>query len=284
MFYLEGPEEALKTIIVLASRDERARDLGDLRRKYIDFTVSVGGECMRPADANMVCYDEGRIKPLISKYLAYSILTDIPADVIDTPHEARAEAMEEVMRGKLLLAEDNPELHAYFDLVIHTLFYQRSEESGGGSVSSAPGVIWCAPRRTWSQEDIAEFLVHELAHNALFLDERRYQHYLDFESISNPDYFAVSSILGKPRPLDKAFHSLVVAHEVLAHRRKTGEPRNPVVHPPSEKLFVAAQKTVASIRGLLEKHPHIVTARFRDLLDTVELSILSIHRPRAEAA
>lgn len=58
----------------------------------------------------------------------------------------------------------DPEFVMFFDFFIHTMFYQRARHSGGGSVSGALGVIWCAINRQWNDEDIVEFLVHELAH------------------------------------------------------------------------------------------------------------------------
>lgn len=183
--------------------------------------------------------------------------------------------MNAVNTGKERMKGINPVLCAIFDFAIHTIFYHRSKESGGGSVSSAPGVIWCAPRLNWTPDDMAEFLVHELTHNMLFIDERRYQHYIDFDDIAKPENYARSAILMRPRPLDKVFHSLIVSHEVISFRLENGEPEAPNVHPSNTVMLDAAHDTIESIHGLLS-NKSLVTSRFMELLDKIEASFTLI--------
>lgn len=279
MFYLNGPQEFLSSILALTAQNgNTASDLSDLRKRYIDFAVSIGGDSVRPTnDKDQYCYDEDRILPLVSKYRDYSQLTDIETDTFETPHESRINAMNAVSGGKKKLFSVNEDLSTLFDFVIHTMFYHRSKESGGGSVSSAPGVIWCAPRLNWTEDDMAEFLVHELSHNMLFIDERRYQHYIDFDDIAVPENYARSAILMRPRPLDKVFHSLIVSHEVLSFRLENGEPSDPNVHPSSAVMYDAAMETIRTIKELLSKKA-LVTSRFFDLMDKVESSFEAMNK------
>jgi len=180
------------------------------------------------------------------------------------------------------LGKVNPGLGRVFDLVIHTLFFHRSRNSGGGSVSSAPGVIWCSPRRTWSPDDMAEFLVHEFTHNMLFLDERRYEHYKDPQLLADPEMFAVSAVLKIPRPLDRTFHSLVVASEVLSFREENGEPAAPLVHPSTQELLRSCRSTIDGIRAVIARKS-LVTPRFLEVLEKVDEQVRGMMR-RDEAA
>lgn len=277
MFYLSGAEIFLSSTLALTADDTgTAADLEHLRKRYIEFGVSIGGDSVRPIDETQpYCYNEDRILDLISKYKDYSQLTDIETDTSTTPHEARVSAMRAVKEGKEHLEKVNADLAGLFNFAIHTLFYHRSHESGGGSVSSAPGVIWCAPRLNWTCDDMAEFLVHELTHNMLFIDERRYQHYIDFDDIALPENYARSAILMKPRPLDKVFHSLIVSHEVLSFRMENGEPATPNVHPSSMVMHDAAMETIKTIRELISKKD-LVTDRFTELLDNVHTSFTTM--------
>lgn len=285
MFYLSGTEVFLSSTLALtANENGTATDLEQLRKLYIDFGVSIGGNEVRPTDdAQQYCYDEKRIFSLISKYKDYSQLTDIETDTFETPHEARLAAMLAVSEGKKHLEKTNANLAELFDFAIHTLFYHRSHKSGGGSVSSAPGVIWCAPRINWTCDDMSEFLVHELTHNMLFIDERRHQHYVDFDDIALSENYALSAILMRPRPLDKVFHSLIVSHEVLSFRNQNGEPSAPNVHPSSAAMHAAAMETIRTIRDLISRKS-LVTFRFIELLDKAEASFAAMNILRGDTA
>lgn len=277
MYYLLGEKECLRTLLLVATR---GRGIVSsplvLKQEYADFCAEVGGEESRPAPhSGLACSEEVRIRALVAKYTDYSQLTDLETDVIDTPEYARSQAMERVLDGVGHIAHVDPGLARTFTLYIHTLFYQRSNTSGGGSVSSAPGVIWCVPRRTWSQNDISEFLVHDLAHNVLFLDERRFGHYWDHTRLAHNSTFALSAVLRIPRPLDKVFHSLVVANEVLAFRQENGEPVSPVVHPPSGELISACEATIASIKAVTA-NVELVTPRFLEVIGAIENHVESM--------
>jgi hypothetical protein len=127
-------------------------------------------------------------------------------------------------------------------------------------------------KRNWTEMDIAEFLVHELTHNLLFLDELCYDHYIDIPSITQKENYAKSSILGINRPLDKAFHSLLVTHELLSYRQEAGEPEHLHAHPSSAKIFPACRETISSIKYVTSRK-NLVTPRFFYILDKIEKSL-----------
>lgn len=286
MFYLNGPELTFKSLLALTANESgAAENMEQLRERYIDFSVSIGGECVRPLDSQtLYCFDNERILELVSKYKDYSQLTDIETDASDTSHASRLQAMAAVDGCRKKLQRTHPELHDFFSFIVHTMFYHRSYESGGGSVSSAPGVIWCAHRTDWSEDDLAEFLVHEMTHILMFIDERRHQHYYDFDEIAKPENYARSAVLMRQRPLDKVFHSLLVSHEVLSFRCGNGEPGVPIVHPKSGAMLSAAYDTIGSIRAV-PALKSLVTPRLLALLDQAEASFGKIsERLRAKEA
>jgi len=278
MFYLYSAEACLKIGFLLASTvtNQSIESITDLKDNYILFLENICADCLPNRannDSEQFCFNTERINKLAMKYEDDGILTDLKSHIdLDTPLSSMREALNYVQKGKSLIAKINPSLMEIFDLTIHTLFYARSVHSGGGSVSDAPGVIWCSVRRNWTDMDIAEFLVHELTHNLVFLDELCYQHYTDMSALANEKYYAKSTILNKQRPLDKTFHSLVVAHEVLSYRKEAGEPENPHVHPNSAKMLASCKETISSIHSVIDNNS-LVTPRFREILDKVEVSL-----------
>lgn len=271
MFYLYGEPECLRTLLLLTAQNGAvARETSQLRDYYLDFVTAIGGPELRPRDlAEQITFDEARIAQLIAKHTDQAAPNDLAVGAIETPLAARQEAMARVTAAIAHLGKVNAGLRRVFDLVIHTLYFHRSRDSGGGSISSAPGVIWCSQRRTWSTTDIAEFLVHELTHNMLFLDERRYEHYTDPGALADPDNYAVSAVLKRPRPLDRTFHSLVVASEVLSFRQENGEPEAPFVHPSTQELLHACRTAIEGIRAVISRKS-LVSSRFLEILERVD--------------
>jgi hypothetical protein len=277
MFYLDGYKNCIKTVFLLAcsNQEQKINSIEGLKNQYICFLNQHFSGTPIPTEANLdrFCFDIERIKKIAVKYQEDGILTDLKPKIdLNTPLASMEEALSYVKNGQSLLNQVNPSLGTIFDLVIHTLFYLRSPNAGGGSVSDAPGVIWCAIKRNWTDMDIAEFLVHELTHNLVFLDELCYQHYTNMIQLSDKKHYAKSSILNKERPLDKAFHSLVVAHEVLHYRQEAGEPSNPLVHPPSEQMLSASLATIKSIKSVID-NTDLVQPRFCEILEKVEASL-----------
>jgi len=275
MYYLRGHDAIMGTIRELA--DVYSKDpldsLAALRAGYIDFLNQV--QILPPLPlANQPLYqlDTDIIRQLLAHYESECMLTELTHDMVIADVPSMTAALS-VIRSRLAeLQVVAPRLHDLFLTVIHTLFYARSMESGGGSVSSAMGVIWCGHRKNWTGNDVLEFLVHELTHNLVFLDEYRYVHWVDLELIADPRNWPRSAILKRSRPMDKVFHSLVVAHEVLSFRRQVGEPISPIVHPGSQDILANALVTVESIYRVVERTP-LVTPRVLEVTALIERNL-----------
>ncbi|CAM4323475.1 aKG-HExxH-type peptide beta-hydroxylase [Bordetella muralis] len=175
-----------------------------------------------------------------------------------------------------------------FDFLITDIFLMPSKDASGGSTSSAIGVIWANPKITHRVPDVVEFIVHELTHHAMFIDEHRYGHY-DHRALMNPDSWAQSAILKVPRPLDKVIHSIVVATEIVMFREKfIGHPAAPLMHPPTPKILAQLVASVDSVEEVIGRHEHAgiasVSSRTKALLsgvrDIVESDALCKYRTR----
>jgi hypothetical protein len=262
MFYLTGGRDCLRTIMMVSAGPLGVpANIDDLKSRYHDFCRTVGGPLAAPSAAEgLECYSAERISYIISHYLSPSPISDLPSVVEDTPQSSQKAGLAALMKAKEALNAQAPDLGSIFDVAIHTLIYQRSPHNGGGTISSLPGVIWSAARKHWAQSDLIEFLLHEFSHTLVFLDERAWQHYVSVDALAEPAHFALSSILRISRPLDKAFHSLIVGYELLSYRRIHGEPDDPLIHPHSDELLSSCQLTTDSIYQTINKYP-LVTPR-----------------------
>jgi hypothetical protein len=189
------------------------------------------------------------IDALVKLFTSTDKLTDLPADYCTTRSDVRAEVKILFDNSIALMEKLDSTLAAILNFFVHTIFFQGSPNTNGGSTSSAPGVIWFAPRRDWTVQDGMEFLVHELTHTLMFIDERIHGHYVSLESIADSKNYATSAILGKKRPLDKVVHSFIVSAEILLLRRRLGEPSSPKAHAPSDILLDRIIATSHDLRG-----------------------------------
>ena len=270
MYYLVGLSSNIRSILTLANlAQERPKSIPELRIAYIKFCRNAIGDPSIPTDLDaQYCTDPIRIDRLVRKYLEKTEIDDLLYTIDPTPDSARAAARPAIQDGKKHLANVNAELAELFDLVIHTMFYQRTSDSVGGSASSALGVIWFGHRKNWNTQDMAEFMLHELAHNLLFIDERVQGHYQSHEILSDDKTHAHSSVLQVKRPLDKAFHSLVVAHELLQFRAHHPNIAAPSLHPETNILRNSAMRTARDIDAIVNR-TDVVLPRFNDILSKI---------------
>ena len=77
------------------------------------------------------------------------------------------------------LRELDRALGELFDLVVNRVFVTSHNTARGGSFPTAIGVIWANPPDGCETRDLAEFLIHELSHQLLFIDDAVLHHYTD---------------------------------------------------------------------------------------------------------
>lgn len=275
MYHLEGKRRIESQVheLVQAACGEGAKLC---RSSYLDFIGYVLPESPKPRlDQGVFLYDEAQIRELVSHFTTEDLLTDLGAEILPTPKASMVAGLNEVKKALELMEKLDPELHQIFSDYIHTLFYHRSEDSGGGSVSSLVGVIWCCNRQDWSTWDVLEFLVHELTHNLVFLDEYYHVHYQDLAKVGQRENYALSAVLKTMRPLDKVFHSLVVGYEVLELRRRFNDPVDPKAHPPTQILIQQCLQTVESLKQIFALKPELATRRVINTTLKIEARLLT---------
>lgn len=171
------------------------------------------------------------------------------------------------------IARRDEEFATLWPLAVNAVFQAPSEIAGGGTTSGAVGVLWVDPRDSWDDRDLQEFLIHELNHTLLFLDECRFGLFTSYPELLKRDNWVTSAIRQTVRPLDKAYHSVIVAADVLLAREEIlGHPDSAVLHPLSPAM---AQGTMDAIRD-------ISLPATRDLLTPHALEILSRCRQEVE--
>lgn len=258
MIYFTSPKENLENIIQLAQSVEiktRSRSLNELKMGYNRYIHKYQPLALLndsgPMQATEVV-DEVGLRQLSHAYIETSSLNDLNQEsMIDFATKSLDGSSARVASSLRQLGQVDPNAKSFFDLAINYYFIAGSQKAGGGSSSAGLGVIWINPREDWLEQDYLEFFIHELTHNLLFIDERRYGHYAHYELMHDPKIYAFSSILNKSRPLDKVMHSLFVAINVLEFRKRYfGLKTSPNLHPSSTKMISSILQTLESVAGL----------------------------------
>jgi HEXXH motif-containing protein len=270
MYHVFGAPEMINNFYaVSAPYGERPACVMDLklllRRLLADHQPSV----RHAPEASLFVDDSALEAELAKHYTTESALHDKFQNLAigaPLPPQVKSRAREAAESAMMRISEEDFDLFSIFYAAIQTIFFFGSEKCSGGSTSNAVGVIWMNCETDWQESDVVEFLIHELAHTLLFLDERRYLHFVDYNLIPKPEYFALSAVLRTRRPIDKVLHSIVVATEVLSLRQRwLGDGANPKAHPPSAQLRT---QILQSADSLLE-----LDARRRVLTERGELVV-----------
>lgn len=274
MYHIISPTGCLTNSYLLASGlGYPSSSLNQCHSSYLRFCNDISGLDIQWFGRTAWLEQQKKIDTLLELFTSTDKLTDLPADCKTTSKDVRREVKNLLDNSMALMEKLDPTLAAIFNFFVHTIFFQRTANTNGGSTSSAPGVIWFAPRRDWTVQDGMEFLIHELTHTLIFIDERINGHYVSIDSIADPKNYATSSILEKKRPLDKVVHSFIVSVEILLLRRRLGEPSSPKAHPPNETLLNCAITTShdlrsSSLRMLMTEHLIYIIDKTIQLLET----------------
>jgi hypothetical protein len=260
MFSLLGTKHNLKNICLLSSPYidiKTVKNSNELKPAFSQFLSSHQPQTGAAIVANQIFVQESERSALLKNAYRASSLNDrnqndlIKEDIEGTELERFIHQTE---AGLDYLTSCNPDVRSIFDLAIHSIFFRRSgsssdgKKSFGGSSSTAIGAIWISGLKDLRPCDIGEFLLHELTHHLLFIDERCRKQFAYTEMIK-PENYAQSAILHKKRPLDKVVHSIIVATEILLARKTFLKSPGLLVHPDSETL---KRQTLNSISSVME--------------------------------
>lgn len=283
MFYLQGLKSNLSNLAVLGKTvqpDAELKSLVQLKATYNRFLSKFQPQFTLTQQAvPETVTDCGQIQNLIALFGQKTALNDLkqdsailartePEESIQVHNSVEEAAHARLLQGLEMVSRTDEGLGLLVKTAMNLFFFAPSNRAGGGSSSGAIGCVWVNPRPSWTNQDYCEFLVHELTHQLLFLDELRFGHYTDYALLERPENFAHSTILNRQRPLDKVVHSLIVAFEVLRFRKIhfAGQQKT-FLHPKTEDIQSSLKITLNSLRQMPQT---LLNARAWSLIEKVE--------------
>ncbi|MCA1054942.1 hypothetical protein LCM10_08090 [Rossellomorea aquimaris] len=283
MLLVMGEKENIETLQVLSmpfkENEESLNTRDSLRKSYLKLINE-----MQPhlPFANELfpsfVLDKERIQKFIN---VFSIETSIDDTYYDMSLEEtrRYDSIYSSVKNAIKnLGEKYPPFEWIFNLALDSIIFSSSKIAVGGTASSLVGALWINPRENWTDNDIYEFLIHELGHTLLFLNEWRYGLFTSEERLNEKETYGLSAIRSQLRPMDKAFHSAVVATEVLLLREYViGHEGEHHVHPDTKDLIPMVRKSIQSIRSV-HKRENILTENALLILDQCERKLNQIRQ------
>lgn len=286
MINLLGSSEIFKNVLALIApyRDPQTenesvqRSWSNAYRKYLG---SIQPAMPVPTERIHVESRSHSVEKFLSAFNEKSLLSDIEFSLQTSTEAEILEASVQFKKQLARIEKDFPILSQVAEFFLHTIFFASSNRASGGTTSGAIGVLWANPRSFWTEEDYLEFMAHELTHTLVFMDERRFKHYLDLDLALSPENYALSAVLNRRRPIDKVIHSIIVATEVLLFREaRNGHSISRRLHPPSSIL---KSQTLESIRSL--EPPNIqslLAPRALELVKMCQQKLQKLHLKKNE--
>jgi hypothetical protein len=281
MYYLIGENQILENNFSLVhsftpKKTKVTSQTSRIKQAYLDFLrliqPNVNTSPIPYSDEIQMITDERKVFQLCKEASRDCILTDLSTEMELTPHHARKEAYDRTSEALSELKEKEFQLFTLLNTFVHSLYYQRSQTSAGGTTSSTIGYVWLSIRKNWSNQDIIEFLIHEFAHTLVFLDELTFGHYHSLGEIVNPENWRISAILKRRRPIDKVVHSLIVAHEIILLRKNLFKSDAlTLAHPSTQEMESACEETLWSLRE--KSLDTLVKPRVQELISKVSASL-----------
>lgn len=252
-------KELLKTISILTTPfivDKDNINFNEVKLAYIRLLNDMQPEI--PHSESL--YPEYIVDPILTKNLIgfFSLESNHDDTYYDLSGDSSIEENKQVLNNVKVtsekLGEIVPSFRWFYDLVFNQVFYANSVIAAGGTTSTAVGTLFLDPRKYWLEEDLFEFLIHELDHTLLFLHEWAYGLFKSHQRLGNPETFALSAIRGQNRPMDKAFHSAIVATDIVLLREYyLGHDHNFNLHPPTTDLLTSIKLSFNSIIEVNQK-------------------------------
>ncbi|UAK15811.1 aKG-HExxH-type peptide beta-hydroxylase [Sporolactobacillus terrae] len=258
MLDLLGLKENLKIVQVLSKSyctNQNLINYQNLKKGYRKFLSEIQPDVPH-SKTNEINFVESNelTRSLSSIFGAKSLLDDVDYDLGDSQNKFNYKknfALKETHSAMIELGEKYKSFKWLFNLAMDSVFYAPSQSAQGGTTSNAVGVLWVNPSDRWNKIDYYELLIHELCHTMIFLYERCYGIFTNKNKLTDPETFAVSAIRGKRRPLDKAYHSAIVATEILMFRKNIiGDVVPHVLHPETNDLISMTLVSLKSIKSV----------------------------------
>ncbi|MDC9613336.1 hypothetical protein PSI19_05425 [Xenorhabdus khoisanae] len=274
MINILGIDEIVKNVYLLSKKyigKTPPSTIEDLKPFYLEFLEK--HQPYQPINRrNDLFIHDNNIEVKLKKAYQPSSLDDLNQQKMIAERHTEDERLylhKIVQDGYNRLINSNHNIKHIFNLVIHSIFFMKTCDkfnisSFGGSSSTAMGSIWISGHGKISVDDVSEFLLHELIHHLLFVDERCHDQF-NYKEIIKPENFSMSALLKKRRPMDKVVHSILVSSEIVIARKEFLKSKEIIIHPDTETL---RKNTLLSISEVLNmKNINcLITERVKDFI------------------
>jgi hypothetical protein len=266
MYSLVGARAVMENLVVLASTHGAAppRTLQELRRSYREQILTESGPPTPDGGPRFVS-DGAVLDALVRAF-------DLPQRRHDVTVPAPVWRLTKAVEGWHHLLTKDEGLGQVARTVVGTVFVSGADWNGSMSESRNVGTLWIMPGRDWHIEEVIEAYLHELTHTLLFLDERRYGHFLP----AARDRRVRSAIRQDEREYAAVVHSVLVAAELLAWRDRHDTPDDGCrrLHGPTAQLAARAREAHAQVIAE-DGRGELLMPRMREL---VEASVHVLHQ------
>lgn len=267
-------EKIIETLIALTHlhHPSQSLDLPTLKKNYLSFLKDIQPYCPRMSDDNLF-HSSLQVENEFTQFFTPDSRISNEAIIYDAGTVMYPDASVRAIKLQSSLEtldETDPIFAKLFRLVMNTVFCTGPHRVGGTSVNPSFVGVMCAYYDMTAEENaIPELFIHEFTHNILFLDEFRYKHYHDIESLNHPSTFVTTTDRGDV-PFERWFHALIVYAEIIHARDKyIGHDVRVTQHEPTDILISRAKVEIVNAKKnkLLSK---ILTDRAIELLHSCD--------------
>jgi hypothetical protein len=258
MYRLLSHREIMNNLLTLVApylKQKSNVDYATIKQAFIAYLHKIQPHCPYMAHSQMF-HAGDEVEKAFDHYFAPEIRVPEAGIVYDpgmVQYANPSKRQEALEIGLKHIQDKDPIFAKLFQLIMNTVFCTASKRLGGTSVNpSYIGVMCAYYDMTAEEEAVPELLIHEFAHNALFLDELRYGHYTNYQKLSDPSTYVNAVYRDMPirLPFDRCLHSLIVSAEVLLARDAyIGHENRVSQHLPTDQLIKRAKGYVAQIKA-----------------------------------
>jgi hypothetical protein len=278
MSYALSPEKTIENIVTLVTSFgytvDKLAEVSDLKRAYIE-TLNFLYDDIAPIRSNFHNienhkYNNKEKKLIIQAFNNGSDLDDFTYDVIEVVKtEFDIGFYTKIKKALAMISDADQQLYESISLLIRNFIPVESTHIIAGSTSSVPGMMFFNTRKideTLNITDLAELIVHEATHSALFIDELIHGHYNSLKLLVNKNTWTTTPIREIKRPSDKGFHAIIVSRNLIEFRKLAGYLDDNLFHPMTLKLISNCNQTYKEMIGV-DKNIGILTSRGRELIE-----------------
>lgn len=254
MYTLYSAQEIIDNVLVLANPYIDNINLlteKSLKSAYINWLSVIQPHCPI-IEKNTLVYSDKSVDARFSKYFTKEFRVadvDIATQEMMYPDPLDRKLAIESALSKISEYDDT--LYSLLMLTMNTIFCVTDKRNGGTSVNPSYIGVMCAHYDMYAEEmAIPELLIHELAHNFLFLDEHRYGYYTSYQYLEDKKTY-VDSYYNKKiikLPFDRVLHRMVIFTEILSLRDQyLGHATMKTQHMCTEEMLEVSRWYIAQI-------------------------------------